>query len=552
MMLVIREFEESLEPLTCRGKIPGSVPPGVRPGGRRGRRDPRARADRHRREPAPPSPPRARQGHDAHVGHGRALGPGDRLRRRSRRQMHLIDFSLGYFGSNGIVGPSLGYRHGRGPRRQAAGRRARSASASSATAARTRAEPGSSINFAALSEAAADRDLREQPVRRRDLHPAGDGRGRRSRSARPASGCPRSGRRAGRRAPSTAPTREARERAATATARRSSRPSPTATTATTPARQPDYRDRDRGRGLAQHARPDRAALRRRSIGGGALTTGRMRRRRSGPRKIVADAIAFAEELPAPDPETATTASTGLPYDRKRSPAMSEPLTVGQAFQQGLPEEMARDDSIFVIGTDLFIRGGHFAQVKGSGRDVRPRAGHRRTDLRSGDGRGRRGRGDERDASDHRPELHRLRLRRDGRDRESGGEGPLPVGRAGADGYPRLLGGLAFARAAQQQPRVLVHAHARAWSSRCRRTPATPRACSSLRCAATTLCIFLMHKRLTGARGEVGGADDCTPIGQGQRAARGRRRHAVTYGGHRRHKLLKAADALLAERASRPT
>jgi pyruvate dehydrogenase E1 component beta subunit len=46
--------------------------------------------------------------------------------------------------------------------------------------------------------------------------------------------------------------------------------------------------------------------------------------------------------------------------------MTAMVTVGQAFQQGLREEMARDDKIFVLGTDLFERGGHFAQVKGIG------------------------------------------------------------------------------------------------------------------------------------------------------------------------------------------
>jgi acetoin:2,6-dichlorophenolindophenol oxidoreductase subunit beta len=53
--------------------------------------------------------------------------------------------------------------------------------------------------------------------------------------------------------------------------------------------------------------------------------------------------------------------------------MSDLFTVGQAFQQGLSEEMERNDSVFVLGTDLFIRGGHFAQVKGVG----PRFGHDR-------------------------------------------------------------------------------------------------------------------------------------------------------------------------------
>ncbi len=42
------------------------------------------------------------------------------------------------------------------------------------------------------------------------------------------------------------------------------------------------------------------------------------------------------------------------------------MSYSQAYQVALAEEMARDESIVVIGTDLFIRGGHFAQVKGLG------------------------------------------------------------------------------------------------------------------------------------------------------------------------------------------
>ena len=44
----------------------------------------------------------------------------------------------------------------------------------------------------------------------------------------------------------------------------------------------------------------------------------------------------------------------------------ETVTLSQAFQQGMSEEMERDNTIFVIGTDLYERGGHFAQVKGLG------------------------------------------------------------------------------------------------------------------------------------------------------------------------------------------
>lgn len=42
------------------------------------------------------------------------------------------------------------------------------------------------------------------------------------------------------------------------------------------------------------------------------------------------------------------------------------LTLAQAFQEGLREEMARDERIFLLGTDLYIRGGHWAQAKGIG------------------------------------------------------------------------------------------------------------------------------------------------------------------------------------------
>ncbi len=41
-------------------------------------------------------------------------------------------------------------------------------------------------------------------------------------------------------------------------------------------------------------------------------------------------------------------------------------TFGQAFAQGLWEEMERDPNIVVLGTDILLRGGHFGQVSGLG------------------------------------------------------------------------------------------------------------------------------------------------------------------------------------------
>ncbi len=53
--------------------------------------------------------------------------------------------------------------------------------------------------------------------------------------------------------------------------------------------------------------------------------------------------------------------------------MTETMTYAAAFQRAMGDEMERDESIFVLGTDLYVRGGHFAQVKGLG----DRFGHAR-------------------------------------------------------------------------------------------------------------------------------------------------------------------------------
>lgn len=53
--------------------------------------------------------------------------------------------------------------------------------------------------------------------------------------------------------------------------------------------------------------------------------------------------------------------------------MSRPMSYSNAFREGVREEMLLDDRIFILGTDLYERGGHFAQVKGLG----PEFGHER-------------------------------------------------------------------------------------------------------------------------------------------------------------------------------
>src|SRR5258706_13537270 len=46
----------------------------------------------------------------------------------------------------------------------------------------------------------------------------------------------------------------------------------------------------------------------------------------------------------------------------------KPVTYSQAVQQAMHEEMTRNERIFVLGTDLFDRGGHFGQILGLGKD----------------------------------------------------------------------------------------------------------------------------------------------------------------------------------------
>jgi pyruvate/2-oxoglutarate/acetoin dehydrogenase E1 component len=51
--------------------------------------------------------------------------------------------------------------------------------------------------------------------------------------------------------------------------------------------------------------------------------------------------------------------------------MTTELTYSAAFAEGVAEEMASNPDIFVIGTDLINRGGHWAQVKGLAERVGP-------------------------------------------------------------------------------------------------------------------------------------------------------------------------------------
>jgi TPP-dependent pyruvate/acetoin dehydrogenase alpha subunit len=111
-MLLIREFEESLEALTASGKIPGSVhqasgQEAVAVGVVRALAPADVVASPHR-----PHHHALAKGMTADVVMAELWGRATGCAGGRGGTMHLNDFSLGYFGSNGVVGASLGIAMG--------------------------------------------------------------------------------------------------------------------------------------------------------------------------------------------------------------------------------------------------------------------------------------------------------------------------------------------------------------------------------------------------------------------------------------------------------
>jgi acetoin:2,6-dichlorophenolindophenol oxidoreductase subunit beta len=224
--------------------------------------------------------------------------------------------------------------------------------------------------------------------------------------------------------------------------------------------------------------------------------------------------------------------------------MSPLLTVGQAFQQGLREEMLTDDSIFVLGTDLFIRGGHFAQVKGIGEEFGP---ERVLDapiseaaiVAAGVGAALNG---------MRPLIDLNFI-----DFAFGAMDEIVNQAAKA----RYLWGRPVPMVIRGSSGIALYAaqHNNSLESWFGHTPGLHVVMpsnasdtkglikSSLR--SDDPVIFLMHKRLTGSRGEVGGPETFVPIGSASIAREGRSATVVS-SGIVVNKVLKAADVLAAE------
>ena len=223
---------------------------------------------------------------------------------------------------------------------------------------------------------------------------------------------------------------------------------------------------------------------------------------------------------------------------------SETMTLSQAFAQGVAEEMERDPAVFVVGTDLFIRGGHWAQVRGLGE----RFGPERI----------------RDAP-----ISEAAMVAAGVGAALNGMRPIVdlnfvdfvfgaidevVNQAAKIRYMwnvpvplviRGTAGVAFASAQHNNQVEAWFAHMPGLFVATPSTPADTKGLIKSALRGQDPVIFLMHKMQTGLRGPVGGADDLVPFG---RAAVRREGADVTIAAYSvmAPKALEAAETLAAE------
>ena len=222
-------------------------------------------------------------------------------------------------------------------------------------------------------------------------------------------------------------------------------------------------------------------------------------------------------------------------------------TYSQAYRAGLAEEMAKNERIFVMGTDILYRGGHFAQVLGLGERfgaerIRDVPISEAAMVAAGVGAAVEG---------MRPVVD-LNFQ----DFAFGAMDELCNQAAKINymfGIPvplviRATNGIAYGGA--QHNNVIESWFAELPGLNVA-VPATPADAKGLIKTALTLddpVLFLMHKSLTGVRGEVGGPDDYIPFGLSDVLREGDDATLVTYGVHVRTCLL-AADNLAGDGVS---
>jgi acetoin:2,6-dichlorophenolindophenol oxidoreductase subunit beta len=220
------------------------------------------------------------------------------------------------------------------------------------------------------------------------------------------------------------------------------------------------------------------------------------------------------------------------------------ISFAAAFQQGVGEEMARDERVFVLGTDLFDRGGHFAQVKGLGpqfgRDrIRDTPISEAAMVAAGVGAAMYG---------MRPivDLNFMEF--------SFGAMDEIVNQAAKQRYmfgrsvPVVIRGTSGVALSGAQHNNTLESWFAQTPGLAVAAPSTPWDAKGL--IKTALrgedpVIYLMHKRLSGIKGPVGGPDELVPFGQAVTRRPGRDCTIATYGGNVA-KALGAAEDLAGE------
>jgi pyruvate/2-oxoglutarate/acetoin dehydrogenase E1 component len=224
--------------------------------------------------------------------------------------------------------------------------------------------------------------------------------------------------------------------------------------------------------------------------------------------------------------------------------VSERTTLSRAYRDGVAEEMERDPSILVMGTDLYERGGHWAQVT----DLGPRFGRYRVRNTPISEAAMVGAGVGAALNGLRPvvDLNFIDFAFGAMDEivnqaakaRYWWDRPVPLVVRGTTGFAG--GGAQHNNSIESWfshvPGLLV-----AYPS----TPADAKGLIKTALRGADPVIFLMHKMLTGLRGPAGGPDDLVPFGSAAIRRPGRDVTVVGYGAAV-GKAVRAADQLAAD------
>lgn len=215
-------------------------------------------------------------------------------------------------------------------------------------------------------------------------------------------------------------------------------------------------------------------------------------------------------------------STQTETARNTLPSYSE------AFQQGVREEMYRNESIFILGTDLIERGGHFAQVKGIAQEF----GHERVKdspiseaamVASGIGAGMYGCHPIIDLNFIDFSLGAMDeiINQAAKIRFMFGK-PVPL-------VIRATSGVALGGAHHCNSLEVLFAHTPGLSVAVPSRAYDVKGLIKTALRAPDPVIFLMHKKLSGVRGEVGDENVLIPFGSAHTVQSGKDAAIITYG-----------------------